>query len=258
MNGPLALVKLGGSVLTDKSAYRTPRLDNLKRLAQEIAAAHGPVVVVHGAGSFGHVLAKKHDLSRGDDGNPDRRRAFAQVLADVRRLQLLVVDALADAGLAPFPLSTHDLGRLVGGKLAYYPSHSIKRVLEMGWTPVIPGDGAPDAVRRFGILGGDHLMLSLARELRPARTLFVTDVDGIYDRDPREAGARLLPAVEPHHEASREAKGADVTGAMAGKLDRARAIARLKLDVRILNGTAPGRLADALQGRDVVCTRVLG
>jgi isopentenyl phosphate kinase len=255
-------VKLGGSVITDKAVYRAARQEQIGRLARELASSPEPVVVVHGAGSFGHVVAKKHDLARGDDGDVQRRRAFARVLADVRHLQLLVVEALSDAGLAPLPLSTYDLGRLIDGKLAHYPSHSMKRLVDMGWTPVIPGDGAPDAVRRFGILSGDALMLSLARELRPHRTLFVTDVDGVYDRDPREPHPRLLERIAVHdaeagHHGHGAAKGADVTGAMAGKLDRAAAIARLKLDVRIVNGNVPGRLADALAGRDVTGTRVV-
>ena len=252
-------MKLGGSVLTDKSSYRTARVENVRRLAREVASSPAPAVVVHGAGSFGHVLAKRHDLARGDDGSADRRRAFARVLADVRHLQLLVVDALHDAGLAPLPLSTYDLGRLIDGKLAHYPSFSVGRLLQMGWTPVIPGDGAPDAVRRFGILSGDAIMMSLARELRPASVLFATDVDGVFDRDPRDPGARLLERAESHHGAAPmgEARAPDVTGAMAGKLERARAIARLGLDVRILNGDAPGRLADALAGRHVPSTRVM-
>lgn len=243
-------MKLGGSVVTDKAHYRAARPDQIKRLAREIASSPEPVVVVHGAGSFGHVLAKKHDLAKGDDGSAERRRAFARVVADVRHLQLQVTEALSDAGLAPMPFSTYDLGRLIDGKLAHYPSHSMHRMLQMGWTPVIPGDGAPDAVRRFGILGGDALMLSLARELRPTRVVFATDVDGVYDRDPREPGAHLLPHVRGHDapHAKGESKVADVTGAMGGKLDRARAIARLDLHVRILNGTVPGRLADALAG----------
>lgn len=254
-------MKLGGSLLTDKSSYRAARPEQLARLAREVASSPEPVVVVHGAGSFGHVVAKKHDLARGDDGSAERRRAFARVLADVRHLQLMVVEALSDAGLAPLPLSTYDLGRLVDGKLAHYPSHSMRRLVEMGWTPVIPGDGAPDAVRRFGILSGDALMLSLARELRPHRTLFATDVDGVFDRDPRDPDARLLERVAADDLEARahgEAKGPDVTGAMAGKLARAAAIARLRLDVRILNGAVPGRLADALAGREARGTRVVG
>lgn len=253
-------MKLGGSVITDKAHYRTPRVEEIRRLAKEIASSPGPVVVVHGAGGFGHVLAKRHHLSRGDDGDAERRRAFAQVLADVRRLQLHVVDALQDAGLSPLPISTYDVGRLVDGKLAYFPSHGMGKLVGLGWTPVIPGDGAPDAVRRFGILSGDWLMLSLARELRPERVLFVTNVDGVYDKDPHEPGARLLPAIgaDDAADGEGEAQGPDVTGAMAGKVARARAIARLDLDVRILNGTVPGRLADALALKDVTATRVMG
>ncbi|HEX2021205.1 MAG TPA: amino acid kinase, partial [Candidatus Thermoplasmatota archaeon] len=125
-------------------------------------------------------------------------------------------------------------------------------------TPVIPGDGAPDAATRFGILSGDALMLSLARELRPRRALFATNVDGVFDRDPVEPGARLVAelradqALRPGEAAS----GADVTGAMGGKLERARQIARLGIRTHVVNGLVEGRVAAALAGKDVVGTVV--
>jgi len=42
------------------------------------------------------------------------------------------------------------------------------------------------------VLGGDALMRELARELRPQRAVFLTDVDGVFDRPPDEPGARLV------------------------------------------------------------------
>lgn len=243
-------MKLGGSVITDKSRYCTPRLDDLKRLAREVAGAKGPFVIVHGAGSFGHVLAKEHDLARGDDGDPKRRAAFARLLHDVRKLDLLVLEALLDAGLSPVPLSTFDLGRTLSGKLLHYPSHTLKKYLELGLTPVLSGDGVWDPARKFSILSGDWLMLSLARELRPVRAVFATDVDGVHDRDPREPGARLLAeVVATAPPPAGAAATPDVTGGMGAKLARAVDIARLAIPVHVVNGARAGALHDTLLGK---------
>src|SRR3990172_2038341 len=90
---PMLLVKLGGSVITVKSKYRTLRGPDLSRLARELAAATDPtgMIVVHGAGSYGHILAAKHRLGEGY-ADPAQLGAVAQVQRDVRALELKVLD----------------------------------------------------------------------------------------------------------------------------------------------------------------------
>lgn len=254
----MLLVKLGGSVITDKSAYRTPRLDALARLALEVASVGERVMVVHGAGSFGHVLAKKHDLGKGDDGSIARRLAAAQVHADVRELTALVLSALRDVGLPAISLSSYDLARLTSGELASFAYEPVHETLARGMVPVLSGDIVLDHSRGFGIVSGDVLMVELARATRPARAVFATDVDGIFDRDPREPGAALLPRIDLRTDVrTTESHVPDITGSMAGKLKRARAVARTGVEVQVVNGLAPGRVADALAGKGTVGTVVV-
>lgn len=254
----MQLVKLGGSVLTDKSSYRTPRLDALARLAGEIARSGERIVLVHGAGSYGHVLAKQHELTKGDDGTAARRMAAAQVHADVRELQGLVLQALRDAGVPAISLATYDLARLRQGELASFAYEPVHETLARGFTPVLSGDVVLDGARGFGILSGDVLMVELARAVRPTRAIFVTDVDGIYTAAPHDPGAQLLSRIEPQRDMRETAtRGVDITGGMAGKLARARDVARTGVPVHVINGMAPGRLADALAGKETVGTIVL-
>ena len=236
-------MKLGGSVLTDKTRYRTPRLDVLARLALELAETRGPLCVVHGAGSYGHVLAKAHGLAEGK-GDP---AAAARVHADVRQLQSLVCEALQDAGLHALALSTSDLG------LDGVPPRA-RDALALGFVPVAPGDVVLDAQQKWRILSGDVLMVALAKALKPQRAVFVTDVDGIHDQWP---GGKLLARIGPKDEPfAGDARGADVTGGMAGKLRRARDVAAAGCEVLIVNGTVPGRVADAVAMRPVPGTLI--
>ncbi|MED5499114.1 MAG: hypothetical protein VX845_05490, partial [Candidatus Thermoplasmatota archaeon] len=58
---PVVVVKLGGGLITEKASMTTVHEERLNRLAREIAAAARQgvrVLVVHGAGSFGHLRAK--------------------------------------------------------------------------------------------------------------------------------------------------------------------------------------------------------
>lgn len=250
-------MKLGGSVLTDKSQYRTPRLDVIARLADELARCGDRVTLVHGAGSYGHVLARQHDLAKGDDGSAARRLAAAQVHGDVRELQGLVLTALRDAGVPAVSLSTYDLARTTSGELASFAFEPLHETLAAGFMPVMSGDVVLDHARGFGILSGDVLMVELARLLRPARAVFVTDVDGIHDRDPMESGAKLFPRIDLQADIRHtESRVPDITGSMAGKLKRAQSVARAGVPVHVVNGLAHGRLADVLAGKPVVGTLV--
>ncbi|MEA3199408.1 MAG: isopentenyl phosphate kinase [Thermoplasmata archaeon] len=246
-------MKLGGSVVTDKAAYRAPRLDVLSRLAQESATTREPLIVVHGAGSYGHVLAKQFDLARGRDEDARRDAAFAQVHADVRELSVLVLEALRDAGLPALAHSTYDLARLHEGKLLSFAHVAVADTLAAGFIPVLSGDGVLDASRGWGILSGDVIMAELARAFRPQRAVFVTDVDGIFDRWPE---GRLLPRIGPHDHVGAAGAKNDVTGGMVGKLARAREVAKAGVEVVVVNGLVPGRLADALAGKATLGTIV--
>ncbi len=66
----LVFLKLGGSLITDKKRPHTPRMDVIRRLAREIAAARNirpdlQLVLGHGSGSFGHIPAEKYGTHQG-------------------------------------------------------------------------------------------------------------------------------------------------------------------------------------------------
>src|SRR5437867_1402225 len=257
----MLLVKLGGSVITVKSKYRTLRGPDLSRLARELAAGAGPdTVVVHGAGSYGHILAAKHRLGEGYD-NPAQLGAVAQVQRDVRALDLKVLDALLRAGLRPAAVPPSLVMRYHDGRLVSFDVGPFRDYLMRELLPLSFGDIVIDTKRRFSIASGDEVILELAKLFRPDRVLFVADVDGVHTTDPkRDPDARRLDVVDA---AALETiafpgeAGHDVTGGLRRKLERMLEIARHARDVRIINGLAKGRLEAAAKGADVVGTRVV-
>ena len=257
----MLLVKLGGSVITVKSKYRTLRGPDLSRLARELAAGAGPdTVLVHGAGSYGHILAAKHRLKEGAQ-DPDQLAAVAQVQRDVRALDLKVLDALLRARLRPAAIPPSLVMRYHDGRLASFDVGPFRDYLMRQLLPVSFGDIVMDTKRRFSIASGDDVILELAKLFRPDRVLFVADVDGVYTADPkRDKNATRLDVVDAtsiEKIALTSEAGQDVTGGLRGKLERMLTIAKHARDVRIINGLARGRLDSAVKGQDVVGTRVV-
>ena len=256
----MLLVKLGGSVLTDKARLRTPRKTAIARLTKELAGLGDDLVVVHGAGSFGHVLAKKYALN--GPASPSKAHGAAVVQRDVRTLDALVVDGLLKTGLAPVVLPPSAVLGLEDGRVDEFDAAPFRDYLREGFTPVTFGDVVRDRTRGVSVCSGDLLMLELARAFHPRSVVFAADVDGLYTADPKHAkDAQLLLSVARADLSLIDfgpAKGADVTGGIEAKVRRMLEIASFADETLIVNGNVKNRVRDALRGRIVIGTRVVG
>jgi len=248
-----ALVKLGGALLTDKAEECSFRRPAARRLLSEVSKANVPTVLLHGAGSFGHPQAARNKLGQAK-AKPD---AVSEVLAAVGSLDAQVVSLAHEAGLRPLAFPLHNVARSEPGGLADLPVEAIAKAVEEGYTPVLHGTLVRDAALAWRIVSADELMQLLAMELTPRLAVFATDVDGIFEGEPGTPGAKLLAKVDGTVQvhAGSGGRGSDVTGRMAGKLERARAVAA-HCPTLVLNGEVKGRLLDALKGKPVPCTRV--
>lgn len=252
---PLVFLKLGGSLITEKSRPKTPRLDVLERLASEIAAAHREnpglrMVLGHGSGSFGHVAGKKHGTRQGVH-SPEQWRGFAEVWWDASALNRLVMEGFGQAGLPAVALAPIASVIAADGSVASWDLAPLKAALQAGLLPVIYGDVIFDRVRGGTILSTEDLFAHLAVHLRPARILLAGIEPGVWADYP--ACTRLIPDISPHNldevlPALGGSAATDVTGGMASKvqqsLDWVRQIPGL--EVAIFSGETKGAVREAL------------
>jgi isopentenyl phosphate kinase len=253
---PLVVVKLGGAVLTRKREVERPRPKLIARLSREVAGATGRrIVLLHGAGSFGHPGAKRFGLARAPlatESVGERARGAAIVAAEVRRLHLLVLRALVSAGASPasVPMATHARNR-EGGLVALDPQ-PFADALDRGLLPVSFGDVVPDEAWGASILSADTIAVELARALHPERVLFVSDVPGVME-GPAGGRRKVVPELTPESvEPLRPRSGGpDVTGGIRGKAEAMLAIAHLGADAGLISGLSDGALARALRGETV-------
>lgn len=252
-------MKLGGSVLTDKARLRTPRRATIRRLAAELATIRQPLLVVHGAGSYGHILARRHKLNEGGV-SASKRVAATRVQQDVKELDGIVVNAFIEAGIAAIPIPPSAVLSLNDGMVVTADLTPFLEFSSMGFTPVTFGDVVRDLRRGVAVCSGDVMMLELARAFRPERAVFATDVDGLFTADPkRRRDASLLEVVRPKDLEGIEfstATRTDVTGSIEGKVRRMFEIAEHVGECLIVNGNVKNRVRDALRGRRVAGTRV--
>lgn len=266
MARPIILVKLGGSLITDKTRPGEARGAVIRRLAREISAlARRPraprLVIGHGSGSFGHVAAREAGLSGGARGWPALAQGIAHTQHRAADLHAIVVAALDDAGARPFSLAPSSFMTCARGRVAKLFADPLFHALDLGLIPVVYGDVVLDRSRGAVVVSTEDVFLALAAEAAKrrvgiARAVWLGATDGLYAPDGGTV-ARLSAS-----EASRRARdvagaaGTDVTGGMALRLRACAAMARRKVPSLIVNGRVAGALAAAVNGRGRGGTRV--
>jgi isopentenyl phosphate kinase len=257
---PIRLVKLGGSVITEKAAPDPVlRPEVLTRLAREVVEVGGETVLLHGAGSFGHPGAKRHGL-KGGLGREGSVAGAAEVRLQVAKLQRAVCEAVHGAGGAPWPLPASSVSWMRDGKPRQIDWEIFDAALGRGFIPVSGGDVVLDEVIGVSILSADDIVEALSRHLHPSLVVFAVDTDGVFDRDPSDPEARLIKRLKANEKpafAGTASAADDVTGGMASKVRAAQAIAFGGARVLIVNGLEPGRVAAAMRGESVEGTQVV-
>jgi isopentenyl phosphate kinase len=109
------------------------------------------------------------------------------------------------------------------------------------------------------VLSGDQIINYLALHLKASRVILGTDVDGIYNRNPKNhPQAKLIPLFRSKDDLQYpgESNTKDVTGGMGGKLNELLELAEQGIGSEIINADHEGRLEQALKGEMVTGTRI--
>jgi isopentenyl phosphate kinase len=256
------LIKFGGSVITEKSKKDAIFKDSLMgQLAESLIKAKREYIIVHGAGSFGHVLAKEYDLNSGFKTD-EQRIGFSLTQTKVQELNTLVLQAFQNKGLAAVSLPPHGMLILDNHKKKEFQKFFFEIYLSKGFTPVTYGDVVLDYSLGFSICSGDLLMVALTEVFKPEKVIFIMDEDGLYNENPKiYPNAEFIDRISSkqlHLLSTKLDNHPDVTGGMRGKIDTIYQILKYNIDVVLLNGNKPGRLYDVLVGNDTISTFIYG
>jgi len=256
------IVKLGGSVITDKKRPFTIRKRELARLSRELSGSRYPLIVVHGGGSFGHPVAAKYQLEQGYK-HPAQRIGITLTRLAMNRLNTAVVYSLYSAGLPAVSIQPSACMTLDNGKIKTANLSPIKKMLKLGMVPVLYGDVVFDEMRGVGILSGDQLVSYLAQRLAARRVIVGVDVNGVYTSNPKlDKNARLLPLITPSTwkdlSFGFDEKTKDITGGMGYKIEELLKLAKAGIESEIVNALKPGTIHQLVTGKKGLGTIIRG
>ncbi|MCU0637680.1 MAG: isopentenyl phosphate kinase [Methanothrix sp.] len=241
----IRILKIGGSILTDKSRELAARPQEISRIAGEISTSPEKLVLVHGAGSFGHIPARRYGLPQ-----EFSRNGLRVTHASVCSLCEMLVEALGQAGVECLPV--HPLSSLMlrECRIESFFIEPLKEMIKDGIMPVLHGDVAMDAARGAAIVSGDQIVTYLATALKAENVAVGSNVDGVL------ISGQPLPRIcrddlQRFEDAIGESAGVDVTGGMRGKLLELLDLADRGIESVIFNAGREGDIIRALQGEDV-------
>ncbi|MCE2470703.1 MAG: hypothetical protein J4G18_02165 [Anaerolineae bacterium] len=246
------LIKLGGSLVTDKRRARSFRREIVQEIAQQIvelraARPETRIVIGHGSGSFGHFEAEKHNTAEGVYSTADRL-GFAKVGAVATELSHLILGELLAAGLPAVRFQPSSMLVTRDRQLQTIIVEPLLLALEQQLIPLVHGDIALDSVIGGAIMSTEALFAGLVKPLRARQIILLGDVDGVFD----ESGAPIaritpesFPRIAPLLGGS---GGVDVTGGMLQKVTEMIGLAHTHpgLEIVIANGKVSGILLDLL------------
>lgn len=265
----MIILKLGGSVITKKDAT-TPTLDaeNLDRICREISeSSYGKLIIVHGAGSFGHPYAEKYGIGRKIESQKElakKRMGFSITQDSVKKLNSVVCDYLRRYGMTPVSIQPSSFIQTENKRIKPPDLQIIKSYLELGLVPVLYGDVVLDRDNsiKMAVLSGDQIIKYLAENLKPRRVILASDVDGIYHQDPKKyPNTPLLEVVTSpdqveHHKNTSTGDVTDVTGGMVGKLKELIRLADLGIESEIINANHHNLIKKAINGEKITRTLI--
>jgi isopentenyl phosphate kinase len=259
------IIKLGGSVITDKTKPSTPDQEVINLLAKEIGKVKShPVILVHGGGSFGHFPAEKYELQKGGR-SITKKLGVTETISEMTKLGELILTAFHKIKRPVVPIKSSSVIVSLDGRISHMDLEALNSFLRQGFIPILSGDVVADTVSGFTIMSGDQIAMYLARVFKTKLVVFATDVNGIYTDDPkRNPKARHIPLITPDNLEDileQVAMGvadnaADVTAGMRGKLTEIFKGLPKDCEVLICDLRTPGTLSRILAGAKVPCTRL--
>ncbi len=237
----MILIKLGGSIITNKDKPLTANVSAIKKIASQLKKVKESYMVVHGGGSFGHYWSVKYDMHT----KPDRYsiKGVSVVKNSMVELNKLILEALLQSGIHPYCLPPTDF--VFGNKPIIKKAQEITKIAQTGLVPVSYGDVMWFGKNKFYILSGDKIMGMLTRILKPRLAIFVTNVDGVYSDIKNK---KLIREITTERPKITDVK-MDVTGGMSRKIKEATDMAR-NTSVFFVNGNMPQRILNAINGKE--------
>jgi isopentenyl phosphate kinase len=259
----IVFVKLGGSLITDKTKPFTvdnKTLDTVIKEIKKVFKKNIRLVIGHGGGSFPHTLAKQYNTINGIKNSESVWGACLVEQAAVK-LNSIVLERLLKVGLPAINLSPLASFIMKNKKVCDVSIQALEKALDLGMLPIVYGDLVLDKKIGFTICSTEKVLSAIALNLNKNKfkaysVIHCTRTNGIYDNK-----GNTIPVINKNNFAKIKSSltgsvGIDVTGGMIHKVEESLTLAKKGINSLVLNGQIPENLSKAILGKPVIATRI--
>ncbi len=259
----IILLKLGGSLITDKKIPFSFNDDIIKAAVHQIIQSGKRIILIHGGGSFGHPIAKIYKLNEGRDESIENQiLGITETHAAMEDLNSKIINVFMEKRYPAMAIQPSSIFTKTGDKVTLHTTDTIERALDLGIMPVLYGDVLLDHQKNFSILSGDQIILELCRNLKTysiIKVIFAMDIDGIFVKALETI--KLINKISCNeldnlNLASLDEK-IDVTGNIRGKINVCKEIGTMKIPINLINGSKENYIYKALMDENLNCTIIL-
>ena len=262
----IILLKLGGSLLTDKNKPFSIREEVVKSAVDQIIEANEKLIIIHGGGSFGHPLAKKYSVSKGlDKSIPNQIYGVAETHQSMNKFNTYLINQFLEKKYPVLSIQTSSIFIKDSDIISTNSLDVIETALDLGIMPILYGDIILDKQGSFSIISGDQIILELCRNLTKyyvSKVVFAMESDGLYILDEENKNNCNLVTECYSNELDNLnladlGQKIDVTGGIKGKLNFIKSICKSKIPVQLINGLIEGYIHKSLKNQIINCTNIL-
>ncbi|MHA1214641.1 MAG: isopentenyl phosphate kinase [Candidatus Hodarchaeales archaeon] len=271
------LLKIGGSSISNKmllyKALKSKDPEDLKaavnidvkaiqQIVKEIKSIYHPdkrMVILTGVGAPGHFTVLKHNLHKGNLGTLEQHVGLLEAQIAVNRLRQHVLEAFLENKIPAVQVYASSIYASDKMRIIRGCTENIVEFLKQGMVPVISGDMVPDKTMGYSVLSGDQIIADLIGKVKPQKIIYGSDVDGLYEEDPKtNPDSQLISNVSLDEIETIASKltSVDASGQMKGKLMEIKKLLESGVkEVILLNLKKEGTLSKVLKGETVNFTR---
>ena len=263
------ILKIGGSSISNKmllhKALKTQSTEDIKtaltldnavinQIADEIGSLYKvgvkKMIILTGVGSPGHFTVLRYGLHKGFSGDYKQHLGLVDAQIAVNRLRQALLESFFNHGLPVVQVYASSIYESDKMRIIRGDTTNFEKFLEIGVIPVISGDMVPDKTMGYSVLSGDQILLDLTQKFQPKKIVLGSDVDGLYNSDPKvNSDAKLIPEVDGNEidDIISQLEGGDASGQMKGKLTEIKNLLDLGFrDILLLNINKSGVLNQAI------------
>ncbi len=261
-NNEIILLKLGGSLLTDKNRPFSLREEILEKCVNQIIDSKKSIILIHGGGSFGHPLAKKYKISQGlNNSIEDQIIGLSKTHDAMNQLNSIIIKKFLEKECPAISIQPSSIFIQDFNEISIKSIEPIEKLLDLGVIPVLYGDILLSKDYSFSILSGDYIILKLCENIKNfkiSKVIFAIEEDGIFidENSNKKLASKLTLNDLSTIKLAKLDQKIDVTGGIKGKLKEIEKILKLNIPVQIINGIKNKNIFKALTNQYIECTNI--